>query len=139
MIQFRYVPDVLEVFFISLYRPAQINHFVAKNFKPTQFSTVLALPHMEMLPGGSLYTFYFANGYGAHIVESHATPGESVEFCVLDCTEEIPKPDFSTSISHKVQASLTLEEAQRLLQATAELPSHPKVAKAEAWLTKQRF
>lgn len=130
---------MLEVFFISLYRPAQINHFVAKDFKPTQFSTVLALPDIEMLPGGSLYTFYFANGYGAHIVESHTTPEQSVEFCVLDCTEETPKPDLSTSVSHKVLASLTLEEAQRLLQSTAELPSHPKIAKAEAWLAEQRF
>lgn len=124
---------------MSLYRPAQLNNFVPKTPDPVQFSTVTALPTLEVVPGGGLYTFRFGNGYGAHIIESSTTADHSFEFCVLDCTGAAPVPDFSTSVSNGVQIGLTLMEAQKLLKLTSELPMHSSMLQAEQWLSRIEF
>lgn len=111
--------------------------------EPPQFPQVLALPERTRVPEGELYSFRFANGYGALVVRPlgvfppHAA-AEAFELCVLDWTGPAPQPTFVTPVGG-VQTGLSHEQTAQLLARTEHLPRHPALARADETFGNEEF
>ncbi|ANE42580.1 hypothetical protein [Deinococcus puniceus] len=104
------------------------------------FPQVLALPTHEYAPEGELYTFCFANGYGALVVRlSGHTLADAFELCVLDCTQQPPQPTFRTPVAASVLPGLSHEAVTQLLVQAEQLPSHPALLQAQTSLLDEVF
>lgn len=104
------------------------------------FPHVLALPTHEYVLEGELYTFCFANGYGALVVRlSGHTMADAFELCMLDCTVQPPQPTFQTSIAASVLSGLSHEAVSQLLAKAEQLPRHPALVHAQTSLLDELF
>ncbi|WP_019009735.1 hypothetical protein [Deinococcus aquatilis] len=104
------------------------------------FPQVLALPTHEYVPEGELYTFCFANGYGALVVRlSGHTMADAFELCMLDCTVQPPQPTFQTFIAASILPGLSHEAVTQLLVRAEHLPRHPALIQAQTSLLDELF
>lgn len=99
------------------------------------FPYITALPMRDVLEQGTLYTFFFANGYGAHVLHS----GEQFEYCVLDCATEELFPNFSTPIASELLTTLNYDQVCELLYQTERLDLHPTLHNKGEWLAHAEF
>lgn len=106
----------------------------------TEFPQVLALPERRQVPEGDLYTFCFANGYGALVMRLGGQPlDRAFEFCVLDCTLPVPQPTFGTPLGDRVQTGLSCGATAQLLTQAERLPRHPALLRADEALENEEF
>ena len=125
---------------MSLFDPIDSDYQSFLLMESVVFPQVLALPTHEYVPEGELYTFCFANGYGALVVRlSGYTLAEAFELCVLDCTQQPPQPTFRTPVAASVLPGLSHEAVAQLLVQAEQLPSHPALLQAQTSLLAEVF
>lgn len=99
------------------------------------FPFITALPMRDVLEQGTLYTFFFANGYGAHVLQS----GSQFEYCVLDCATDELFPNFDNPIAQKLLTQLNYEQVCELLYQTERLELHMTLQTKGEWLSSAEF